>query len=98
MNDLKDKADCDSPKRGDRCRGECDCCAYETGLHFTEQRTGSRLVGAWLCEVCYSTFLSKAVFYPIQVSDTALYRSVGYIANMLLDEIRGLKTRDTKDQ
>ncbi len=62
----------------------CDCCGYPTALvEYTS--TGKATV--MLCEICYSTFLSKAILYPNQCSDTSLYQSIGYIGNMILDAV-----------
>ena len=77
-----------SPRPGDVIRDECDNCEYETDLTYYSVPPGCD--GAWLCEVCASTFLGKATQYPRQVEDPLLYRSIGWIANRLLDEIRGM--------
>lgn len=49
----------------------------------------------WLCQVCADTFLSYAVIYPGRVEDACLYRSIGWIANRILDEIRTLRPKET---
>ena len=61
----------------------CDCCDYPALVAtFTTGRETAEF-----CEVCSSTFLSKAHTYPEQVSDVSLYKSIGWIANHLKDQI-----------
>lgn len=75
----------------DEKRDECENCEYETDLHFYRSMGGSE-DGHWYCEVCSSTFLSKATEYPHQVADPLLFKSIAWIANKILDEIRGGKS------
>ena len=65
---------------------ECDNCGYDTELD--DFAYGAKVYS--FCEVCASTFLSRATTCSREVEqkDVWLYRSVGYIANMLLDAIR----------
>lgn len=44
----------------------------------------------YLCEVCASTMLSTALFYPDQCSDPVLHQAVAWIANKLLEELHGI--------
>jgi len=77
---------------------ECRCCGYDTEVK--EYKVGPWKV-AELCEICASTRLSQAVpgmSPPGTLTQGEIYvmRSMGYIANMLLDEIRQ-KELDTPD-
>ena len=65
---------------------ECECCGYKTTLQ--EYQEGTPRLSYWLCEVCANTYLAKAVAYPTQCVDSGLYKSIAWIANRLLDEIR----------
>ena len=59
----------------------CDCCDYTpTDL--------KRYSGLLLCEICYSTYLSEAAIAPSQCPDVQLYKSIAWIANRLLAEIK----------
>jgi len=64
---------------------ECDNCGYDTQLE--DYAYGSKVYG--FCEICASTFLSRATTHPYQMEqkDVWLYRSLGYIANMLLNVV-----------
>lgn len=71
---------------------ECDCCGYPAPLsefsgHAEHMTTATHL----LCEVCSSTHLSSSVWYPSQCPDERLWRSIGWIANLLREEIKSLK-------
>jgi hypothetical protein len=70
----------------------CACCDYPaaTTRHSSNAPgTSGPAFGEWyLCEVCFSTHLSDCVWYPQQCADPGLCRSVGWIANRLIDEIR----------
>lgn len=64
-------------------RHGCDCCQYKAPLvPFVEGKQTH-----YLCEVCYSTYLSYAILYPSPDTDRHLYCSVGWIANRLLDQM-----------
>ena len=71
---------------------ECFCCGYAAPLAKFEDRNTTGEPN-WFCEVCGSTFLSLAVTRPVEYRDDSLYRSIGWIANKILDEIRALKDR-----
>ena len=72
---------------------ECESCGYHTwlGKFRKEWRRGEEDGDRLLCEVCSSTFLASHLDSPSHVSDPTLYKSIGYIANMILDEIRRSK-------
>jgi hypothetical protein len=72
----------------DSRRGECKNCGYITDLATYPKMGGTDEVN-WFCEVCAGTFLGRATEYPHQLADPLLYKSIGWIANRLLDEIRG---------
>jgi hypothetical protein len=42
----------------------------------------------YLCEICHSTHLGIAVLAPSQCPDVKLYKSIAWIANRLLAEIK----------
>ncbi len=68
---------------------ECDCCHYPGRVaEFPNTLTDRGRCDLVLCEVCSQTHLSLARKYPLQCSDAQLYRSIGFIANMLLEAIR----------
>lgn len=71
----------------------CDNCAYPAPLTEYENNDFSggefKEVKHWFCDVCASTYLSRATTNLQQYgSQAALFQSLGYIANMVLDEIR----------
>ena len=75
---------------------ECDCCGYWTETAEYEpsieiRRSQFGLV--YLCEICGTSGLDISVMYPSQCKEPRLYRAIGWIANMLRDEIRELKSR-----
>lgn len=43
---------------------------------------------AHLCKVCRSTFIGNAYFWPAQYENAEVLRTLGWIANKLLEEIR----------
>lgn len=68
---------------------ECDCCGYPARLsEFSRPGPAPRKVSLF-CEVCSSTYLSQVVWYPTQTDEPNLYRSIGWIANRILDRIGG---------
>jgi len=81
----------DADINADESPEECDNCGYQTKLERYEEATWRDKRGVfWFCEICANTHLSKAAQYPAQCSDVMLYKSIGWIANRLLDEIRTL--------
>jgi len=62
-----------------------------TGHHHNERLNGE----VYLCEVCASSMLSTALFYPDQCPDPLLYQAVGWIANRILEEIKKHKPPET---
>jgi hypothetical protein len=67
---------------------QCDCCHYEAA-DLESYKTGMGEGDKRLCEFCANTFLSSIVENPAHYeTDPALARSIGWIANRLLDEIR----------
>ena len=66
-------------------RGECSNCGYETELVVWDGAGGK---DGDFCALCSQTLLSHATIFPDHVSDPKLYKSLGYIANMILDEVR----------
>lgn len=68
---------------------ECDCCEYETEVrsYKVTNQFGS-LTEHWFCEICANTYLATAVASPEKCPDDRLYKSVAYIGNLILDEIK----------
>ncbi len=71
-------------------RRECDNCSYKTyckqyGPNYADKHKRKH----WLCAICACTFLAHATDYPEQLASgmDVLMKSIGYIANGLLDEI-----------
>ncbi len=71
---------------------ECYSCGYTTYLKeydpppHHEDRSKDKL-----CKICSSTFIGVAYGYPKQHPDSLLFRSMGYIGNLLLEEIKKSK-------
>lgn len=80
---------------------ECDNCEYTTELKAYKkppsfpQDENEEDKYNFFCNVCSSTFLSSATNYPKQVSDVKLYKSIGYIANMILDKLKNFPAQPT---
>jgi protein-arginine kinase activator protein McsA len=69
----------------------CLNCDYPVAtMDYTGHHDNERLNEVYLCEICASTMLSAALFYPDQCPDPVLHQAVGWIANMLLEELRGI--------
>lgn len=69
--------------------GLCDNCEYPAKLMEYSGKTVEPEGPLAFCEVCYRTYLHRAVVYPRQYGDQRpLWASIGYIANMILDELR----------
>ena len=64
-------------------RHGCDCCGYKAPLVPFDDHSHVYC----LCEICYSTYLSYAVTSPSRDTDNHLYKSLGWIANRLLDQM-----------
>lgn len=64
--------------------GECECCGFETWIEDYEAGPpGKEVVGA--CDVCAGTWISNVCKHPYNYGcDVTLYRSLGYVANMIL--------------
>lgn len=79
-------------------RGTCDACGYpdveveEYGPAFGElfNRLGRR---PRFCKVCASTFISQVETNPTNLMNPLFfYRTLGRVANMILEAIHELKT------
>lgn len=69
----------------------CHCCGVDnvpvakfTHSNFHPQKGEDY----YLCEICAQTHFSKAINWPEQISDPALYRSIAAGFSILLREIR----------
>lgn len=77
-------AEIEGPGEGDTTIAPCENCEYDTLLVCYWRDGESR----WYCEVCASTSLSRATHRPAMVEDPELCKSIGWIANRILDEVR----------
>jgi hypothetical protein len=68
----------------------CDNCGYSAAkLNESTGSPGGERGDFKFCDVCWNTYLSRATLHPRQYGDQApLFASLGYIANMILGEIR----------
>lgn len=66
---------------------ECSNCSYVTDVKYYRM-TSEETSGLWLCEVCAETSLHLASWLPDGIDRPGLFRSLGWIVNRLLDEIR----------
>lgn len=66
--------------------GECDNCGFETKLKNYDSRNSED--GDNLCEVCAKTLFAHALFYPEQCSNAALFRSLAWSVNKIIETIR----------
>jgi hypothetical protein len=66
-------------------RIECDNCGYETQSYLLYEEDGKKYC---FCEICDSTFLSKATKEPMVASESRLFKSMGWIANKIIDTIK----------
>ena len=69
---------------------ECDCCGYPAPLKtFRFFDSSNRTLFNDYCEVCSATYLSQIErSIGSESISSRLAKSIGYIANMILDEIR----------
>lgn len=70
--------------------GECDNCSSED-IEVRNYKGNDKQQTANLCEVCSSTFLSHALFYPSQCTNMHLFRSLALCTNIILRAIRDKK-------
>lgn len=67
----------------------CSNCGCQVPLALYEgMLTQNGVHNLHLCRVCAETHLAKATTYPRQCCDTALYKSIAIIANMILEKIK----------
>lgn len=76
-------------------RGSCDACGYQTeveeyGPTYGEafERRGRRSL---FCRVCTSTLISQVETRPEELNAAKLFRSIGHVANIILDAIESAK-------
>lgn len=73
--------------------GVCDCCGFETWIKECDVGPPGEGVTE-SCDVCAGTWISNVCEHPGNyVCDVALYRSLGYVANMILNEVSELFER-----
>jgi len=78
-------------KRGDTKLADCDCCTYEnvTVNFISDETAGNAYQGYWVCDVCYKTFISSLWSqWGGDATVLLVARSIAYIGNMILDEVR----------
>ena len=68
-------------------KGECNCCGYDTELKAVKNIIPEE-ESYYLCEICRSTLIGNLLFYPGGYENHPLLKSVAYIGNMILDEVR----------
>jgi len=66
---------------------ECDSCGYRTEVKLSKSGPPANKT-AHLCDICRRTFIGNAYFWPQQYEAVPVLRTLGWIANMLRDEIR----------
>jgi len=71
---------------------ECHNCGYPTDVLHRHQFLPDE-EPLELCDVCYRTFLGHATGSSRHCDVPKLYKSVAYVANMVLAEIRELKEK-----
>lgn len=72
----------------------CSNCAYETETEEYEAIGRERREKYNFCFICINTYLSRATTNPRQYGEQAsLFKSIGWIANYLLEEIRKEKSK-----
>ncbi len=67
--------------------GSCDSCGYFTELKVSKSGPPDSRE-ALLCAICRNTLIGNAYFYPTQYEHSTIFKTLGWIANMLRDEIR----------
>lgn len=71
-------------------RKECECCGYET---FVKQYsvfylpTDATTTDTWYCDACWASGLSKISRYGHDETAREIARSIGFLANMILNAI-----------
>ena len=65
-------------------KGVCSCCGFETEVSEYALREDCRPL---YCEVCAASYLSR-IERTASLEISLLSRSLGYVANMILEEIR----------
>jgi len=72
--------------------GTCDSCGFEHIPLKTYTRTGFKdAKDSKMCAVCAGSFIGNAHQYPLQYEDSALYKSLGYCTNLILQAIQKAK-------
>ncbi len=71
----------------------CACCGYETELKsYQGPPPESKLI--LYCHVCAYSLISISVTYPtLQRDNKAILQTIGFVTNLILDEIRKLKVK-----
>ena len=68
---------------------ECYACGYETDRvkPYDRQNFDCKGETMWLCELCAGSLGGNAFDWPAQY-DQPLFRTICYVANVILDEVR----------
>lgn len=77
---------------------QCDACKFE-GIPvkaYTDTGVDNKPQTLMLCEVCASTLIGTAARYPALYPDLKFYRTIGWIANKILTEMRVLRDEPGK--
>ena len=76
---------------------ECSNCGYPAPLYpFDFGLTG--LAPTYFCEICASTHLATATKQPDQCPDPQLYKSIGWIANHIMNYLSSLRNGASSDR
>lgn len=68
-------------------RGECDSCGYTTEIKLLKSEP-SLAKKIYMCKICRETLIGNAYLWPKQYEASDVLRTIGWVANMLRDEIR----------
>ena len=76
----------------------CDGCEFETPelTRFESQpyhNSRQKLEVNWFCSLCASTAVSRAVDYPTQFPHADVLKTICYVGNALIQEIRALSKK-----
>lgn len=78
---------------------ECDSCEFKTGelkayesMRFDSMESYTlpkeERPHKWLCILCASTMTGSALDYPLQYPDARVMRTICFVGNAILEEIR----------
>lgn len=83
---------------------ECDCCGFAHPdlevRKFTMREHAKEAYEIELCEICANTHIANIFEYPshYENGDYALARTIGWIGNRILQEIKDANKKETKNE